>query len=292
MRKTFLLLVSVLLSTQFSFAQRFDDDLRKFSVLVAGFKGNVGTGFLAISSANQMFLCTARHVLISDNKFMSDSLQVRYYANDTERDPVGIVIVDLNQAVRSGGVYTDSTNDVIVVPLAQVEKTPTVSGNVALQLFPWVLKVTPKFYALGFSKTATVEFEKVQAGSNVLVAGYPLSVQNDQKIDFTRPLFRSGIVSTKDFSVRRILTTAAVYPGNSGGLAHCEVYEERGPTYYVMGFITSFTATIEVVEGYHKKTKKHKKKDAVQITKVENAGYSVIIPIEFVFRLMNTKRNY
>ena len=127
--------------------------------------------------------------------------------------------------------------------------------------------------------TSAKKFNQVLVGNDVLLFGYPVSLalERNPKIDFSRPLLRRGIVAGEDVPANSIILDCPSYQGDSGGpVIEVDVtgFERR---LWLIGVMNSFVPFKDVLKserfGYENIT-------------VENSGYSVITPMDYVLELM------
>jgi hypothetical protein len=125
-----------------------------------------------------------------------------------------------------------------------------------------------------------LSFDQVLVGNEVIMFGYPtsLSLLPNPKIEFQRPLLRRGIVAGENIPARSIILDCASYQGDSGGpvvQAYQESPSER--RFAVIGVISSFVPFADTWMNQH---------FGYTNTTLENSGYSIATPMDFVLELI------
>jgi hypothetical protein len=138
-------------------------------------------------------------------------------------------------------------------------------------------KAAGGFLGVDVSK-AVKTFDQVSVGNEVVMFGYPtsLALVPNPKIDFLRPLLRKGIVAGENPAEHSLILDCPSYQGDSGGPI-LEV--ERGfpqTSYKIIGVMSSFVPFADTWRNEHFN---------YQNTTLQNSGYSVAVPIDFVLEL-------
>ncbi len=118
----------------------------------------------------------------------------------------------------------------------------------------------------GISQDSTKLFDDVLTGNAVFVFGYPTSLSTSPHLDIRKPLLRKGIIAGKNKIHKTIVLDCPMYFGNSGGLVIEVEREPFGEHLKAIGVVSAFVA-------FEKKW-------------IENSGYSVAIPMDFVQELL------
>lgn len=124
-------------------------------------------------------------------------------------------------------------------------------------------------------------FENVEVTNDVFVLGYPasLSTIEMQQINYDVPLARKGIVAGKNINNQSIILDCPVYGGNSGGLV-LEINKVGSITHiHLIGIVVQF---VPFVEQW-----RNTRFPELQNTNLQNSGYSVAIPVDNIYDLIN-----
>jgi hypothetical protein len=120
-------------------------------------------------------------------------------------------------------------------------------------------------------------FDQVLVGNDVLVMGYPTSLQlgNLPELDPRRPLLRKGIVAGVNPATRSIILDSPMYFGDSGGLV-LELDRDGLNTFYkIIGVVDKYVPYSESTKTATSST-----------TFSMNSGYSIAVPMDFVLELI------
>jgi S1-C subfamily serine protease len=240
-----------------------------------------GSGFFVYHSGH-CYLVTARHILCSYSPvdstwfFQDLSFSVTTYARyPVERDSNVLVIALSLEQAQQYCRFADRS-DVAAIRIGETD-------SVLTRYFDFVRKLTPStkvnMLAAGSAKT----YDQVFIGNEVFVPGFPTSIgiRHIPQIDYSKPLLRKGIIAGKNERKHTVLLDCPVYPGNSGGPVFECITSLRGPSIerelFLIGLISQFVPfTQEWVNRRHGNS----------YIEIANSGYSVVIPIDEVFRLL------
>jgi Trypsin-like peptidase domain len=260
------------------------DDNLAYPVLVevplAGNPGNAssGTGFY-LDVRGYTFLITARHVVFASDTdtLKGKQMKLTSYGQRTgdvfDLGRTSVLGVDLSAMKAADRIVEERSIDAMAIPIAtpggegsKVNRVEGVSGTGA-SLFT-------------VNSENTKRFDEVLVGNDVFVFGYPsaIGLSSVPQLDYSRPLLRKGIVAGLNEKKRTIILDLATYGGNSGGPV-LEV-DRAGLTttnYRVIGLVTSFIPTMGTTPATRLPTNPND---------VDNSGYSVAIPIETVFEML------
>jgi len=123
-------------------------------------------------------------------------------------------------------------------------------------------------------------FDHVLIGNDVLLFGYPVSLAlvPNPKIDFSRPLLRRGIVAGEDLAQHSIILDCPSYEGDSGGpVIEVDTVSAFERSFLIIGVMDSFVPSVDILKSEH---------FGYSNTTVENSGYSIITPMDYVLELM------
>jgi hypothetical protein len=112
--------------------------------------------------------------------------------------------------------------------------------------------------------------------------GYPVSLSTSemQQINYDVPLARKGIVAGKNNKNQSIILDCPVYGGNSGGLV-LEINETGlgSGNIHLIGVVVQF---VPFVEQW-----RNTRFPELQNTSLQNSGYSVALPVDNIYDLIN-----
>jgi V8-like Glu-specific endopeptidase len=259
------------------------DDNLAYPVLLLHETGASGSGFY-LNAEDDLFLITARHVLFDPktNKLLSEKLNIISYPKDLS-DPGRIEwILDLGSLEANGKIKAHPDNDVAVVHIAtKSDKDSEIEGVEGITIGQGITINSSTEAPLVHVRMAesTKSFDKVLIANEVLIFGFPTSIglPNLPQFNRLRPLLRKGIVAGKNDDLKTIILDCPSYPGNSGGPV-IEV-EEDGlvARFRVIGIVTEFVpvaeAWVNTSYGYTN-------------TSYGNSGYSVAMPMDFIYELV------
>ncbi len=123
-------------------------------------------------------------------------------------------------------------------------------------------------------------FDKVLIGNDTLMFGYPVSLAlvPNAKIDFSRPLLGRGIVAGEDLPQHSIILDCPSYQGDSGAaVVEVDAVSPFQRSFYIIGVMSSFVPFADTWKNEH---------FGYSNTTLENSGYSVIVPMDYVLELM------
>ena len=241
-----------------------------------------GSGFL-IKHENDVYLVTAKHVLFSRNineaerVLISNNARIICYP----RTPAGIAeiprIYNLNiqDLLNSGDLKAHVSKDLVVIKIGSL----SVNGeNTTLNLVNHVTVVQESGGGLvWYDMVNSRRLAEVEVTNTVFVLGYPISLSTPemQQIDYDVPLARKGIVAGKNTRNQTVILDCPVYGGNSGGL----VLEINNNIIHLIGVLVQFIPFVEQWEN--------KRFPELKNTNLQNSGYSVALPVDNIFDLVN-----
>lgn len=258
-----------------------DSRIRASSVLIQTPNGT-GSGFLVLDTVKmRIYLVTASHVLVNmlnrENP-IPDTISFVGYRDNVDVDSIYRFKIALKRSVISGDAKFDIDNDVAVIKLASVID----SGSYGAINYPsYVQKVTKGTKIESWPGFLNVSLSDVIPGSDMFIIGFPQSLSLQGNFDMNRPLMRKGIIAGKDMKLNRIIGDGAVYFGNSGGIAVAIHSIGNEFQLRLAGLVSQF---IPFDESLYDKRGNQRSVD------YRNSGYSVIIPSDFILRLIATFR--
>jgi len=257
------------------------EDNLAYPVLVtinSGSDTTFASGFF-LNTAKSVYFVTARHVLY-DPQGKLRAVPVELISHAKKFDDVGKtrLLLDIPSLTIGGSIVSQPTHDVAVIKIASAEpgngsrKLRTINGVV-------VLESAMEHAIVGVALQSTKTIKDVLVSNQVFVFGYPKSIgiTTEPQIDPLRPLLKTGIVSGINHATQRIILDCAIYPGNSGGPVVEVTNEPSKKVFNVIGLVSQFIPFVQVWENktFHSVN-----------TEINNSGYAVVEPMDFVFSLL------
>jgi len=176
--------------------------------------------------------------------------------------------LELPKLYQAGQIMYHPSSDVALIRIATPKK---IGEQNLLTPIDGVTMTGPGI--LGLGKDTVKLFDDVLVGNTVYAFGYPTSIsQLNPFMGVKFPLLRKGALAGKNNSLKTIILDCPIYYGNSGGLV---IEAER------IGFNTRFSA-IGLVTNLVPYAGKW----------LQNSGYSIAVPMDFVEELLKaTSKN-
>ena len=243
---------------------------------------------------SSIFLITAKHVLfdLSSSKRTSEIVVLHSYVESADYSSQRTYILNRDVLAKGGNIRASNSDDVAAIRIATLSQ---VTPKTDLQPLPVgngtkIIKIATDEAGVsveGDLKTPVVAGHREQAetldktilGDPVYLIGYPKSLQAaGQKIDFSKPLLRSGVLAQKNSRLNSLVVDCATYKGNSGGpVIEATQVNLSTKFFYVIGVVTEFVPLIDNListdYGFHDVT-------------IENSGYAIVVPMNSVFDLL------
>lgn len=127
-------------------------------------------------------------------------------------------------------------------------------------------------------REATRSINDIQIANDVYLMGYPISlgIQKNSFFDYTKPLLRKGIIAGINLKENNFIIDCPAYPGNSGG----PIIEDSEDEYFrVIGLVSKYIPY--EIKWYNIREK-------IINTELANFGYSVCVPMNAVFELLDS----
>jgi hypothetical protein len=291
-----LFLASISFTTECEAASKraIPDETLATPVLITLRNGSTGSGFY-LSNGKEIFLVTAKHVLFdqTSNKLRDTTANLLSYSMDITSGERNILQLDLTILNAASDIKPHPSEDVVVVKIANLVEdqpsNPNSADNSSPNRGPLERRMSLQAGVAGqLSSTGpyfvteenVLSFDQVLVGNDVIMFGYPtsLSLVANPKVDFQRPLLRKGIVAGKDIPARSVILDCASYQGDSGGPI-VQVYQESPfeRRFEVIGVVSSFVPFADTWMNQH---------FGYTNTTLENSGYSIATPMDFVLELI------
>lgn len=265
------------------------DDHLRYPVLVALEEGATASGFYVNNDREDAFFITARHIFFDKQngelKLRAPKALLLSYPKEENLTDAIYMELDLNKLHENGRIKIHEIHDVLAVHLGAIEEN---AGGRRLQLFEGVVqKVEPGKMqggsVLGAGSDVIRKYEDVLIGNDVFIFGYPVSLglKEYPQMDYLRPLLRKGIIAGKYEDRKTIILDCPTVYGNSGGpVIEVEQVSLTETRYWVIGVVSEF---IPVEDKWYNK------KRPFLSNKIENSGYSVVVPMDAVLELTEVK---
>jgi hypothetical protein len=244
-----------------------------------------GTGIYLVES-NKWFLITAAHCIFKSestnrSELLGKTATISSLGSNDNGNEKSQYFLDLQQLNDEGLIKRHLNHDVAVVLLGVVSTHQTNNGaTIALSRGVRQLVASP-FQTLTFTITNCMLFTNIPEGSDSYILDYPVNVFNplfQSEIDFTSPLFRTGIISQKNTRTGELIIDSGVYGGNSGGPVVIIQHPSSDVTAYsIGGLITQFVPVLTMVTPQIGTT------NSVLVS----SGYGVAEPIDYAVELMH-----
>jgi len=177
--------------------------------------------------------------------------------------------VRLASLFDSGKIKYHPSSDVALINIG----TPEKSGGRERTKLSEAIAVKEGHGFIGLGKDNFKLYKDVLVGNRVFVFGYPTTLTAiNPWLDVKLPLLRKGVVAGKNAQLKAIILDCPAFGGNSGGLViESEQMSVSTFNYKAIGVITNYVP--------------------YQQEWVENSGYSVAVPMDFVEELISGKTN-
>ena len=260
-------------------ARDIPDDNLAYPVLITLDSGASASGFY-LNTHRYTYFVTAQHVLFNTVHRTLKSRNARLLSYPRNRSDDGRVLIhlDLKTLFEKGNLRLHDSQDAVLIRIAAISET---GGRNLLEFMRGVkvLEAAPSgILAVDVSTVKT--FNDVMVANEVFIFGYPtsLGIKEIPQIDYLKPLLRKGIVAGKNEVKKTIILDCPIYPGNSGGpVLEVDRVEPFRVSFRVIGMVTQFVPFAEKwvsqPHGYSNLS-------------ISNSGYSIVIPMDVVFELL------
>jgi hypothetical protein len=278
-----------------AFPQRaLPEDNLGYPVLVTIGNGQA-SGFYA-RDTKSVFFVTAKHVLFDPGKkwgLRAPTATLLSYGASLKEAGRNLLTLDLAKLSDQGNVKADPSEDVAIVKIATQPAnppSPTTPAEPTAPLPPASLVFASPIEGVTINERtnsgpvivdvskAVKTFDHVLIGNDVLLSGYPVSLAlvANPKIDFSRLLLR--VVAGEDVPEHSIILDCPSYEGDSGApIIEVDTISAFEKSFSVIGVMNSFVPSVDVLKSQH---------FGYSNTTVENSGYSIITPMDYVLELM------
>lgn len=242
-------------------------------ILITFEDGSSGSGFL-LGINDVQFLITARHVLYDDSyKLRNDRCRLICQTRVEANKDTKIFATEFNDL----NVFHSTHDDIAIIDIGR-------KNSDELHLTKGTrVEQENELNTTGLYKSNTLTIEEAYEGNDVYVFGYPTSIglKRLPQYDFSKPLIRKGIISGINKENETIIIDCPVYHGNSGGpVLIAEMIAGGNIEYKVIGIVSQLIPYEE--KWYNKQSK-------LVNTYHYNSGYSVVISMNRIFKLLIEK---
>lgn len=247
-----------------------------------------GSGFF-IRNGEEIYLVTAKHVLFSQDSVTKNftlfdkKLYVICYpltttgVTQTER----VYEFNLESLLSAGDLKTHSSADIVVIKLGSVSGIN--GGRYSLSMLDAVTISKPSDGTLiSYNMINARRFGEVEVTNDVFVLGYPSSLSSAgmNQLDSNSALVRKGIVAGKNNINRSLILDCPVYGGNSGGIV-IEVNQNNETleiNFHLIGIVVQFVPFVDQWRNINFPD--------LFNSSLQNSGYSVVLPVDYIYELI------
>ena len=219
-----------------------------------------GSGF-HLNYKERTYLVTAKHVLFDDG----DNLRCKT-----------LLVTSQN----SRGIETEARNIIIDTTKAKVLRS--LKDDVAAVLIETAEHISIEqegINTISIDSDSTRVLDEIGISNEVFLVGFPTSLifQGANYFEVNRPLLRKGIVAGINNKDNTFVIDCSAYYGNSGGPI-IELGDDK--TLKLIGLVSRY---IPFVTEW-----KNNRESSISHTEFSNSGYSVCVPINAVFDLLDS----
>ena len=254
------------------------DSVIASAVRISNTDRTIGSGFLYMTESNDIYLVTAKHVLVNKSgNLINDFITV--HATKLIQESRFPIHVSINFDEAPESILKHASRDICAVKIMHFVKQKTPNS---------ITIGYPEYVVPGKSDTNTGDFkfiartkigvfDSVELASECFLIGFPHSLRkhNQKEIEIFFPLLRKGIIAGKNHQERLIVLDCEVNYGNSGGPAfQVNFIAGNKVQFKLFGIISSFLPYSEEYANIRNPSLKHEY--------IQNSGYSVVVPIDFL----------
>ena len=169
--------------------------------------------------------------------------------------------------------------DIVVIKLGELQK----KNEIFYIDFPASIKTIQESEGtiINYYMKGSRRFEQVQITNDIFILGYPVSLSTPEmkQIDYNSPLVRKGIIAGKNYLNKSLILDCPIYGGNSGGLV-LEMNETGigSGNIHLIGVVVQFVPFLDQWRNV--------KFPQLYNTNLQNSGYSVALPVDYIFDLI------
>ena len=264
------------------------EDYTRYPVMVSLDTGSSASGFYFHDEQGDIYFATAGHVLFERSqdklaqKLRGMHALLLSYPEENSSHPI-FMELDLMKLLQAGEIRVHPREDAVVVRMGTTQQAGTEQKII---LMPGVSRKTPggqpaSGTLLGANARMIKKFADVAVGNEIFLFGYPtsLGIENYPQIDYTRPLLRKGVVSGKNDDKKTLILDCTTHYGNSGGpVIAVEQSSLTQTRFWIIGMVVEYIPL--------KSTDYYGRERRVKIGRIENSGYSVVLPMDVILELV------
>ena len=241
-----------------------------------------GSGFRLIYK-DATYLITAKHVLFDEtDNLRGENLLIISQKSKGLLNEAQIMDVDMKAAI----IYFSSTEDIAAIQLERKLENKSESSSrqedIKFVLEKYVSIQQPAAgEVISINSSQTRNLNEIVTAHDVFLIGFPTSLvfQKTKYFDVNKPLLRKGIISGINLQDNTFIIDCSAYYGNSGATIF-EVCEDE--KLRVIGVVSKY---IPFVTEW-----RNNREPSISHIEYANSGYSVCIPMDAIFQLLD--KNY
>lgn len=246
-----------------------------------------GSGFI-IRHGEDLYLVTAKHVLYQQDQttktfsLIDKKMKILVYPTSSGivSKKARVFELDLQALSSSNDLKAHESADIVVIKLGAVSKKE--NGSMYIN-FPESIKTIQESEGaiINYSMDGSRRFDDVEVTNDIFIIGYPssLSTPEMKQVDYNSPLVRKGIIAGKNHANKSIILDCPVYGGNSGGLVlEINEIEVGAKKIHLIGVVVQFVPFVDQWRNV--------RFPELYNTNLQNSGYSVALPVDYIFDLV------
>ncbi|HXD92132.1 MAG TPA: trypsin-like peptidase domain-containing protein [Bacteroidia bacterium] len=220
---------------------------------------SAGSGF-RLSYKGATYLITAKHVLFDEkDDLRCETLLITSQNSRGVENDIRNIVIDMMHAKT----YKSDENDIAAVLIETADYITVQQEGENI---------------INADSESTRPLDQIGISNEVFLVGFPTSLifQDSQYFEVNRPLLRKGIIAGVNAKNKTFIIDCSAYYGNSGGpiIELCEDGLLR-----LIGIVSRY---IPFVTEW-----KNNREPSISHTEFYNSGYSVCVPIDAVFLLLD-----
>lgn len=244
----------------------------KSTVRISTSNENLGTGFYYFHENKALYLITAKHVLFKpDGEVRTEFFIISSAKYKVDEKVMSPIQIDLKKS-GAGMIIKHPKYDVCLLLVGIADNGSLNNPSYA------VYEATGFAFHVALAKHS-LSFANIKLAKDVLAIGYPtsLNLYSDHGFTLDTPFIRKGVVSMLNTSNKHIVLDCELNYGNSGGPVYQIVEDGLKQSHKLIGVASSFVVFNETYIN---------PKNLLQHNFATNSGYSVVVPMDYVFELL------
>lgn len=246
---------------------------------------NSGSGFI-IKHESILYLVTAKHVIYHQDQLTklfvlrNNILQLmcQTFVDPDVQHPPRIFQINLDLISSNNNIRPHPLMDIVILKLGNI------GAESSINLVDGITTIQESAGdIINYEMSNSRRFADVEISNDVFTLGYPVSLSSPQMnhISYDTPLVRKGIISGKNYVNSTIILDCPVYGGNSGGLV-LEI-NTTDNIIHLVGVVVQFVPFLDQWNNV--------RFPELLNTNYQNSGYSVAVPVDFIYDLIEEMRN-